>query len=54
MARLVNSIETELIDLSQVSLDSLLTYDHPDLTRSLARLLVEVENPRSSVGNDDT
>ncbi|HEY3867221.1 MAG TPA: hypothetical protein VGM10_02690 [Actinocrinis sp.] len=43
-------VETELIDLTDVSLAGLRNYDATDLAPSLARLMHQIERPRANLG----
>ena len=52
MDQFATSIESELIDLTDVSLADLRDHDGAVLAQSLARLIVEASDPSSSVGGD--
>ncbi|MDI6103335.1 hypothetical protein QLQ12_32475 [Actinoplanes sp. NEAU-A12] len=43
-------VETDLIDLSEVSLATLYRCDHAALEDSVERLLAQVDRPRSNLG----
>jgi hypothetical protein len=43
-------VETDLIDLSEVSLSTLNQCDHATLAESVEHLLTQVDRPRSNLG----
>lgn len=46
-------VETELIDLTDVSLADLRDYDATDLAPSMARLMHQVKRPRANLGGSN-
>lgn len=54
MDQIVTTVESDLPDLTEMSLAALRTYDAPAMTGALARVLAETRNPSSSVGGDQS
>jgi hypothetical protein len=43
-------IETDLLDLTEIPISDLRVYDDDLLTRSMRRILSQVERPRANIG----
>lgn len=46
------SVETELLDLSEVSLSTLRLIDHAILSSSVRRIMTQVDRPRANIGTE--